>query len=180
MSKLRAFIGADPGMSGALALWVRSIPFSNVPLLELLDTPTLVVGDEKMLDMWTLAAKLAQWAKDWDCRAVIEKVHAIPNYTRTDGKNQGISSSASFKFGFSAGALQQAFASAGIHFTLVPPATWKAVYGLHGGKANKSQSRTKATELFPQFAEYWKLVKHDGRAEAALLAHHCSRLVETQ
>jgi hypothetical protein len=40
----------------------------------------------------------------------------------------------------------------------------------------KSAARFKAMALFPSMAEHLKLVKHDGRAEALLLAEYGRRL----
>ena len=48
------------------------------------------------------------------------------------------------------------------------------IIGLHGGAgarpADKNASRRRASEFFPDCADQWKLAKHDGRAEAAMLA----------
>ena len=73
----------------------------------------------------------------------------------------------------------------------VTPATWKKAFGLIMSKpvkgefktskeeraakakakrAIKSVARGRAQEAFPAHAEVFSLVKHDGRAEAALIA----------
>jgi crossover junction endodeoxyribonuclease RuvC len=107
------------------------------------------------------------WALDYDIvAATVERVHAMPG--------QGVTSM--FSFGFAAGSLQQALASAEIPVTLVTPASWKAIYGLRGGRENKDMSRTKASELFPGCEHLWARKKDDGRAEAVLLAHYGSKL----
>lgn len=162
----RAWIGADPGMSGALACMIME---SEAPLhgLSVHDMPFVEVSGKKRMDFWQLAQILGLWVSMFDVQgATVEDVHAMPK--------QGVTSS--FNFGFSAGALQQAFASAGIRVTLIRPATWKAIYGLKGGRENKGLSRDKATKLFPKFTALWTRVKDDGRAEAALLAHYGSKL----
>jgi len=52
----------------------------------------------------------------------------------------------------------------------VRPQAWKKKMGLIG--KDKTASRGLARELFPQYAERFKLVKHDGLAEAALIARY--------
>lgn len=169
MSKVRAYVGADPGLDGAIALWVPSIPFGGSPVLEVVDTPVVKVGTKRHIDLWTLSKILGLWARDWDVQATVERVHAMPG--------QGVTSM--FSFGFATGSLQQALASATIPFTLVQPVTWKTMYGLRGGAENKAASVDKAVYLFPSYKALFfgpKGGPKDGRAEAALLAHYGSKL----
>ena len=159
----RAFLGGDPGIDGAVALYVPETG------LRICDMPVLKVGTKRRIDLWKLADQLWLWAEDWDVQATVENVHAMPG--------QGVTSM--FSFGYSAGSLQQALASAKIPFTLVQPATWKAMYGLRGGAENKAASVAKAVDLFPAHRELFFGPKgggKDGRAEAALLAHYGSKL----
>lgn len=159
------YVGGDPGLSGAIALYVPS-----EAVLQVIDMPTITVGEpdsrKRVVDMWRLAQQLGAWADDWELQATVERVHAMPG--------QGVTSM--FSFGFAAGSLQQALASARIHVTLVHPATWKAIYGLRGGRENKDMSRAKASHLFPKHCGLWARKKDDGRAEAVLLAHYGSKL----
>lgn len=157
--KRYAYIGVDPGLSGALALLVPP-----VPQLIVADMPTMLMRNGKRrIDTQALAALLAEWGERFKIvRATVEEVHAMPG--------QGVTSM--FSFGFSAGAVQQALASAGFPVTLVQPATWKALYGLRGGADNKDASRRMASKLLPEHADLWSRKKDDGRAEAALLAHY--------
>jgi crossover junction endodeoxyribonuclease RuvC len=160
--KPAAWIGADPGASGAIAAYVPTYECQVV----VTDMPRLDDG----MDYWTLAAHLRNWAENFDVRGVtIERVHAMPN--------QGVTSM--FSFGQSFGALKQAVASAGLTFTLVTPGTWKAIYGLRGGRDNKAASAEKAIELFPGIRSVLYGPKggvKDGRADAILLAHYGSKL----
>ncbi len=161
----RAYLGADPGIDGAIALYVPG----SATGLRLCDMPVLKVGTKRRIDLWTLAEQLKLWAISWDVLAIVENVHAMPG--------QGVTSM--FSFGYSTGSLQQALASAKIPFTLVQPATWKALYGLRGGAENKAASVDKAVELFPNHKPLFfgpKGGPKDGRAEAALLAHYGSKL----
>ena len=87
--------------------------------------------------------------------SVIEKVGAMPG--------QGVSSV--FSLGDSYGAARAVLATAGFELVQVHPATWKKYFKL---TADKELSRALATRLFP--AAPLHLKKHDGRAEALLLA----------
>jgi crossover junction endodeoxyribonuclease RuvC len=166
-----AYIGADPGMGGALALYTCYWDGDGVltSSLDVDDMPSLDINGKRTMDMWKLSRLLEQWADQYDVRnSAVERVHAMPK--------QGVTSA--FSFGFSAGALQQAIASAGLPLTLIQPATWKALSGLRGGRENKDMSRQKASQMFPGFAHLWARKKDEGRAEAVLLAHYASRLQE--
>ena len=70
------------------------------------------------------------------------------------------------------GALKSALLWRDVPFFEVAPAKWKKHLGL---TSDKAQSRAKATQLFPGSADQWHLKKHDGRAEAALIAWYGSR-----
>jgi crossover junction endodeoxyribonuclease RuvC len=87
--------------------------------------------------------------------SVIEKVGAMPG--------QGVSSV--FSLGDSYGAARAVLATAGFELVQVHPATWKKYFKL---TSDKELSRALATRLFP--AAPLHLKKHDGRAEALLLA----------
>lgn len=65
------------------------------------------------------------------------------------------------------GVLRGALQWRDIPFTEVRPAIWKKDMNL---SQDKGASRDKAGQIFPDDAELFKLVKHDGRAEAALMA----------
>lgn len=162
MTQPVAYIGADPGLSGAVALYV---PAPNY--LETFDVPTHEVDGKRHVDLWRLANIMTDWAKAFEVKVtLVERVSAMPD--------QGVTSS--FNFGFSAGALQQSIVSAGLPLRLVSPATWKAIMGLRGGKENKDMSRQLASRLFPTHSHLWARKKDDGRAEAALLAYYGSKL----
>ena len=65
------------------------------------------------------------------------------------------------------GILQACLAFAGVPTRFVEPSAWKKSLRL---SADKAASRQLASMTWPDDAEQWKLVKHDGRAEAALIA----------
>ena len=155
-------LGADPGASGALALF---LPADNE--LHVLDTPTHEIRGKRRLDLYALSRIVREWDMQYGIsHAVVENVGAMP----------GQSPNGMFAFGFSAGALQMAVAAAGIPMTLVVPQVWKKSYGIAGGRENKDQARQKASMMFPGAAHLWARKRDDGRAESALLAHYGSKL----
>jgi len=78
---------------------------------------------------------------------------------------QGVTSV--FSFGRSLGAIEGVIAARSIKATLITPQTWQKAMGVTGGKDG---ARARAMELFPWNIDYFKLKKHDGRADAALIA----------
>jgi len=152
------FIGIDPGLHGAIAMYDL-----RTDALVVHDTPTheLTVNGKKRLqvDKHQLRDLLRTPEPG---RAFVEDVHSMPK--------QGVASS--FKFGFVAGAIQQAVVDAGFELVLIPPQVWKRRFKL---TADKDASRARASELLPAHAHLWPLKKHDGRAEAALIALYGAR-----
>lgn len=151
------YLGIDPGLSGALAFLD---PVNNS--LEVFDMPTHTVKsngkNKRKIDLHGLAIIIRDRAFKVQV-GVVEEVGAMPG--------QGVTSM--FSFGFSAGCAQMAVAMAQVPLVLVTPRVWKSAMRL---KSNKDESRRAASRLMPQHAHLWPLVKHDGRAEAALLAQY--------
>lgn len=154
------YLGIDPGLSGALAFYN---PGAN--LLSIFDMPTheiKVNGKlKRQLDLYGLGRIIDTMGHDLVV-ALVEQVNAMPK--------QGVTSS--FNFGFNAGCAQMAVAALGIPLRLVSPQKWKKEMGL---SSDKDASRREASRVMPKHADLWPLVKHDGRAEAALLAYYASR-----
>lgn len=144
-------LGIDPGKSGAL-VWLDA---DTKRVVTYVDMPQNGIELSRSL-------RLAPEIKF----AVIEAVSAM-TYTDEEGKKRGQGAAASFNFGFGAGMLDGALCALGIPIYYVVPGTWKALYGL---SSDKSKSIELAKKKFPQFAPQLTLKKHDGRAEAALLA----------
>lgn len=147
------FIGIDPGLRGAIAALHGSDGHLTV-----LDMPAFAndkgVPSETNYDMLAL---LLEPPRSENVTAVIEKVHSMPK--------QGVAST--FKFGDNFGALKGILAAHRIPRQLITPGMWKKHFRL---SRDKNASRKLATERFPDNADDFRLVKHDGRAEAALLA----------
>lgn len=79
-----------------------------------------------------------------------------------------------FRFGYGAGVIQGIFDALEIKTLKIKPSVWKNAKGLN---SNKKYSIDLARKLFPDYREhYFRLLKHDGRAEAAILAHYASEV----
>jgi crossover junction endodeoxyribonuclease RuvC len=162
LSGKNCVLGIDPGLNGALA-WYW--PETNEMVIHDIPTLTITVGKSKkrVLDLIGLARSLDDPGRV-PTQAFLEDVHSMPQ--------QGITSA--FSFGFMAGALRQALADRLFPYQLVQPAVWKRRFNL---TRDKDLSRLRASELLPEHAYLWPLKKHDGRAEAALLAVYGCRTV---
>lgn len=147
-------LGVDPGLSGAMAML-------NAGAVNVFDIPTTTrtvnKKEKRQIDPYQLSAWL-EIQRPLIKFAVVERVGTMPG--------QGVTSA--FNFGFTTGCIHGIIAACGIEIRTVPPQVWKRKYGLLG--QNKDASRGEASRRFPQFTHLWQLKKHDGRAEAALLA----------
>lgn len=149
-------LGIDPGVNGALALLDERGECRGV-----LDMPTLAAGGAKgrrILD----GPALIRWLRKLPpgrVRAWLEEVSSRP----TDGHV------AAFSFGRTYGVTETALTAAGIPYRTVRPQVWKKAMGV---LADKDQARHRASQIIPSGAEHWPLKKHDGRAEAALIAEY--------
>jgi len=153
-------LGVDPGLSGAMAML-------NAGAVDVFDIPTTTrtvnKKEKRQIDPYQLSAWL-EIQRPLIKFAVVEQVGAMPG--------QGVTSA--FNFGFTTGCIHGIIAACGIEIRTVPPQVWKRKYGLLG--QNKDASRGEASRRFPQFTHLWQLKKHDGRAEAALLALYGSEM----
>jgi crossover junction endodeoxyribonuclease RuvC len=146
-------VGIDPGLSGALAL------LADAKLTDIADMPVY----NKRASGRLIAETLMRWDAEY---VVIEDVHSMPK--------QGVASS--FLFGLNTGIVIGAVQASGIPMVKISSGRWKTQMGLRGKP--KDASRGLAMELWPDFAEQFRLKKHDGRAEAALLARwYCHQLI---
>ncbi len=145
-------IGIDPGYSGAITLY-----WPATGEIEVHDMPTLKdVKGRAVLDLHSIL-QILEPEGDGQRAAYIEQVSAMPG--------QGVTSM--FRFGEQYGALQMALAATKTPTHYVTPAVWKKHFGL---SREKGVSRGLAMQRFPAFAETFKRVKDDGRAEATLIA----------
>lgn len=155
------YLGVDPGKGGAIAVYT---PVFDE--LRVWDVPTSIRLNKegrkfRNVDIAALQAIAAEIGKV-DV-AVHEMVNARP----------GEAASYAFDFGLTTGLLRGAFQA---HQTsLVSPAVWKPKMGC---PADKDLARARASQVLPMHEGVWPLKKHDGRAEAALLAVYGFRYVK--
>lgn len=148
-------LGIDPGIGGALAIIEgrRIIQTADMPIREERKSNGRI---RRRVDACGVAALVDQWSAD---RAVLELVSASP----------GMGVSSAFSFGHGVGVLEAILAVRGLDVRLVHPGVWKRELIV---PAEKDGARQRAAALFGDeaAAAHWPLKKHDGRAEAAMIA----------
>lgn len=147
---MRVWLGIDPGKNGGIAvIWE-----SGRTDVQVYDSTALI--------------KTARSIRDDDVIACVEKVGAMPK--------QGVTST--FNFGTGYGIIQGVLMAYNIPFQLVPPQKWKKEFGLN---SDKQRSIEVCQRLFPEVNLYRTercTVKHDGMAEALLMALYAKRRLE--
>lgn len=147
---MKLTLGIDPGLTGALAL------LNADHTIELLaDLPVIRDRSLAWIDGGALQSMLLNAIGGRQCRAVVERAHAMPR--------QGVASS--FSFGVGLGSILGVLQTLQLPLELITPAVWKRALGL---SSDKRASLDKARLLFP--SADLRLAKHDGRAEALLIA----------
>jgi crossover junction endodeoxyribonuclease RuvC len=148
------FIGIDIGVAGAV-----SCHEENGELVEVADMPVLNDGPagRRAVNAPLLAEILARWHVR---RAFVEFVGARP----------GEGAVGAFAFGRSRGVIEGVCGALGVSVTFITPPSWKRAVGIAPGKGAKDAARAEAIRRWPDKAALFALKKHDGRAEAALIA----------
>lgn len=144
-------IAIDPGLTGALA-----VMHDGGQWLRITDLPIIRDGALAWVDGGELRRLLIEGRSGTDAIVVIERVSAMPT--------QGVSSS--FNFGVGFGSILGAVQMLDLPLHFVQATKWKRELGL---SRDKNASLDKARLLFPTAP--LTLKKHDGRAEALLIAH---------
>jgi hypothetical protein len=160
-------IGIDPGMKGALCKMDHS-----GTILDIVDMPTLRVGKRKKvtLDYHHLSALILEWRAG---HAFVEKVWAMPARRRgVDGKISAEGNTSVLVGVYMA--VLATLTTAGVPWTAIAPRTWQVALQVPAGKDG---SRGRASQLMPAGARHWRLIKHDGRAESALIGLYGVRLL---
>jgi crossover junction endodeoxyribonuclease RuvC len=158
------YIGIDPGLSGAIAFLMGNEAY-------VFDTPVMNVGSDgkvkRKYDIPAMAMLVKQYMDDapYNNLVVLESVHSMPS--------QGVASS--FTFGEGLGIWKGIVGTLELPLELPSPQRWKKEMLADQGK-DKSASRYKAIQLFPQLAAQLSRVKDDGRAEALLMADYGRRI----
>lgn len=153
---MKLIVGIDPGLTGAWGMIDLHGKYWSCGDMH---------HDENgILDTEKIWSEMAQARDGQDVVVVLEKVHSMPK--------QGVSST--FKFGMAFGgatALAKRFNST---LVMVTPQVWKKSLKL---SQCKLESLLMARELFPNAPLHLK--KHNGRAEALLIAEWYRRQDET-
>lgn len=148
-------LGIDPGLYGALALYDL-----QANTVEVFDVPTHNVGTARKkkitVDEYTLARAIDDVANR------ISGVWLEHVWTRP-----GEGAVGAFSFGKVYGLIRGICAANFLPIHDVTPQTWKGALKVMG---DKDHARARASALLPRSAHLWPLKKHDGRAEAALIA----------
>lgn len=144
---MKTILGVDIGMSGALAF------YDGTELL-IWDMPVFEFKGGREVDIH----RVCQIIKDQkpDC-AYVEDIIMPFN----SGRKPMMSLSEC------TGYFKGVLASLEIPFNMVKPNTWKKSIGC---PKDKNEARLFASRLLPLHKDNWHLKKHDGRAEAALIA----------
>lgn len=146
-------LGIDPGLSGALALYDPTDA-----TLEILDMPVFQLKTKRQVDEYALARII----DDWSPRTREVWLELV-------GVRPGEGAVGAFTFGKGYGLIRGICAANFLTIIDVTPASWKGAMKVRG---DKDESRLRASVLMPRQAHLWPLKKHDGRAEAALIARH--------
>lgn len=145
-------LGIDPGMNGAIA------SLGDDPIIY--DMPTHQIEKNGSIRNRIDIPGLLKILKDEKPDHVfVERVGAQP----------GNGAAAAFTYGWGAGVIECALVALEIPFTLVAPQVWKKALGC---PKEKDGARMRASQLIPSMRENWPLKKHDGRAEACLIAYY--------
>ena len=144
-------IGIDPGLSGAIAF----ISDDGLPCVY--DLPVMRDKSLAWIDGAALQSLIINEREGRNATARIERVSAMPG--------QGVSSS--FQFGVGFGSILGVLQALSIPIEFVTPGVWKKFYGLD---SDKKAALYKARLLYPDVDLH--LAKHDGRAEALLIARY--------
>lgn len=158
---MRAVIGIDPGLDGALALLS-----STGALMSVVDMPSFRIkpkgNGSRVIDALGLARLIDAWVK----------VYPTAEAYLEDVNSHGMGLQSAFNFGEGYGIVKGVLAAHFIRVTLVTPARWKRAMRV---TAAKDSSRAMASGLWPNRAAEFARVKDDGRAEAALIAFYGQR-----
>ena len=149
--------GIDPGVSGALSI------YEHKKLKEVIDMPTMSEGkkNKKQINAAQLASEIKKRVnRSDDVAVVIEHVSAMPG--------QGVTSM--FNFGQSFGVIKGICSALTLPIYFIRPVKWKKHFNLIG--SSKDASRTKATELFPNFSNEMAKKKDANKADAILIGRY--------
>lgn len=161
MDKPQFVIGVDPGKTGAMSIF--SYVLDDYYLQDIIDyeNTNVIISILRVITQKV-------WTSSKTYVAFIENVHAAP----------GQSVSAMFNFGQNLGWWKGLFDAFGIEYKLIAPQSWSPVMlGRTDDKKNKARevaanlfNRQSDTKIDAEDKPFFRLKKHDGRADSALIA----------
>lgn len=159
---MKAWIGIDPGASGAIAALTEA---GEVKILRLCKATNKEVYEF-----------LIELSFAYECFAIKEKVWAMPA-KNPDGSDRKMGAQTMFEFGVNNGFILGLLTAAGIPFEEKGPQTWQKLFSM---KREKTESQTefkrrlkeKAENLFPNIK-----ITND-QADAILIAEFCKRTTQ--
>jgi len=152
-------VGIDPGLKGGIAFLDNGILLDAypTPVIEEKFTKNGKISKRKILDLQEIVKLMKSYNPDI---GFLERVAARP----------GQGSTSMFRFGTGWGELRGIMAALDIKFELVTPQSWKRHFQI---LSDKEASLELARELWPDHTQKcFRLKKHDGLAEAALLGKY--------
>jgi len=162
-------IGIDPGIHGAIAEM-----YANGNII-VWDMPIFSIKKGKkthnFVDVVALADNLRINLKAIK-HVYLEEINTVFP-TQTGRKPSNISL---LYLGRNFGNVEGVLGALRLPYSLLSPRKWKTYLSL--GR-DKNESLRRATQLYPEAANQWPLKKHDGRAEAVLIAHAGQRMAVT-
>ena len=167
-------IAIDPGINGAIVL------MSDVSqTIEIYDMPTVPKSVGKGRQVCASGVRDIIGVDHLKGTERGRKVYEHPSaIVELVGPTPQMGVTSAFAFGKTAGIIEGVLAALQIGVVYVRPQAWKKRFGLI--KKEKDASRTKAIELYPQLARQLSRKKDADRAEALLLAHFASRLMDRE
>lgn len=151
-------LGADPGLTGAVALWDTTTGELIVHDMPVGAEKTTTGKVRNELNEAALASIIHDLKPD---RALIEKVGAMP----------GNGSVSMFRFGMTFGVLRGVLAACHVPVDFMRPQEWQKSVRLPLGD---DAAILRASQLFPKYASYFRRKMDHGRADATLLAYALS------
>jgi hypothetical protein len=159
-------VAVDPGLHGALAL------IKEDGSVKIYDTP---------IRLWESKSRANKETYDYDIRACRKLLKKLVNGKKTKICLEGVhpflgSKVSNFLLGRSKGIWEATIVSLGLDYSLVPMRSWITYFfGKEKRKDKKKSNLKMASKLFPEAKKYFKLKKHDGRADSVLIAEFVRR-----
>lgn len=144
---MKQVLGIDNGLRGALAY------YDGTELL-ITDMPVYKIKKRNHINIQELKNIILE---NRPAHCYLEELTPLPR----------VSGLSAFSMGHSQGLMLGLLSAFNIPYTLVRPSLWKKIMKC---PSDKDASRRRASEVLPAFSHNWDLKKHDGRAEAALIA----------